>query len=320
MRSLLVSIILPFLTILLAASPVAYASSISGTIDATNRYANGLDPTVGRIDFGASAAPVHVTDSGLSGDAWGETTGWINLAPSQSGVGNDGNGTLSGYAWGENAGWINFAPPHGGVTIDTNGIFHGYAWSQNLGWISFNCANDSSCGASSFYVQTDWRPASVRRGGGANGGSGGGGEGNGPPSVYGPTNGPQSASSAQPGTSAAASSQRGITVPPLPLTHPVEPPSSIPAVVRRQSGKPLLKTTVPPAALSVATTTHQRSVPEGVQSTLLPTNYQIPSQHSLQEPVPTTSLSVVLSPASSSWLSRLFTWMVVHIRSLLSIF
>ena len=144
------------------------ASTIDGTIDATNRYA--WSENVGWIDFGSSGGNVHVTDSALTGYAWGENIGWISLNCSNTSscatvdykVENTSAGTLSGYAWSENMGWIYFAPTAGGVTIDSSGTFSGYAWGENTGWISFNCANTSSCGAVSYYVSTDWRPASSR--------------------------------------------------------------------------------------------------------------------------------------------------------------
>ena len=150
--------------LLLATFPayVVFASVTDGTIDSTNKYAKGLDSNVGSINFGLSAGDVHVTDSALTGYAWGENVGWINLSPAYGGVSNNNEGTLSGYAWGESAGWVNFSPTNGGVTIDSGGDFAGYAWSQNFGWIVFNCATNSSCSAGSFKVSTDWRPRSAR--------------------------------------------------------------------------------------------------------------------------------------------------------------
>ena len=141
---------------------VAFASVTDGTIDSTNKYAKGLDSNVGSINFGLSAGNVHVTDSALTGYAWGENVGWISLSPAYGGVSNNNEGTLSGYAWGELAGWVNFSPTNGGVTIDSGGDFAGYAWSQNFGWIVFNCATNSSCSTESFKVSTDWRPRSAR--------------------------------------------------------------------------------------------------------------------------------------------------------------
>lgn len=141
---------------------LTFASVTNGTIDSVNKYAKGLDSNVRKINFGLTAGNVQVTDTLLTGYAWSETSGWINLSPTKGGVTNTPDGVLSGYAWGQNTGWINFAPTKGGVTIDSTGFFHGYAWSQNMGWISFNCADNSSCGIDNYKVQTDWRPASTR--------------------------------------------------------------------------------------------------------------------------------------------------------------
>ena len=156
-----------FLSLILWVSPQnrVFASKTDGTIDLVNKIAEGLLPEIGRINFGTLMGHVHVTDSKLTGYAWGENIGWINLAPSHEGVLNDAEGHLSGYAWGERVGWINFKPTYAGVvpvTIDSNGIFSGFAWGQNIGWISFNCSNDNSCGTNDFNVATDWRPASTR--------------------------------------------------------------------------------------------------------------------------------------------------------------
>ena len=141
MKKSLVSLALAFALI---APSLALASTTSGTIDSTNRYA--WAENVGWIDFGSSAGAVTVTDSGLSGYAYGENTGWILL----SGVSNDGNGTLSGYGWGENVGFIDFSH----VTIDSSGTFQGYAYGDNIGNIIMNGTN--------ILVTTDWRPASAR--------------------------------------------------------------------------------------------------------------------------------------------------------------
>ena len=137
-------------SILLCAIPVtAFASATDGTIDSTYRYAwseNG-----GWVDFGSAAGNVHVTDTALTGSAYGENIGWIALNPqTYGGVTNDGAGNLSGYAWSENAGWIDFSK----VTIGTDGVFAGDAYSPNIGWIAFGTGNNK--------VATDWRPASVR--------------------------------------------------------------------------------------------------------------------------------------------------------------
>lgn len=99
------------------------------------------------MNFKPSRGPgVTVTDTELTGFAWGENIGWINLNPTGGGVLNNGQGTLAGYAWSENVGWISFscsntnvcATKNYGVTIDPNtGEFSGRAWSENTGWITF---------------------------------------------------------------------------------------------------------------------------------------------------------------------------------------
>ncbi|MDR3547795.1 MAG: hypothetical protein P4M11_05955 [Candidatus Pacebacteria bacterium] len=105
------------------------------------------------MNFGATNGGVTVSSSGLSGYAWSANDGWINLAPTQGGVHNDGTGVLSGFAWDETAGYVNFS----GVTIDSSGKFHGSAVGGTVGTtsyaINFDCAN---CG-----VVTTWRPVAT---------------------------------------------------------------------------------------------------------------------------------------------------------------
>lgn len=117
----------------------AFSSVSNGTIDSTYRYAWGEN--VGFIDFGSEAGDVHISDSSLSGYAYSDSIGWINL----SAVTNNGEGIFSGYAWGENVGFIDF----GHVTIDNDGVFEGYAWGESIGFILF--------GTGSNKVTTDWR-------------------------------------------------------------------------------------------------------------------------------------------------------------------
>jgi len=140
------------------------ASITDGTVSSPNNLARFENSIHGFINFGTTEGNVHVTDSVLTGYAWGGSAGWINLAPTGSGVINDGEGNLTGYAWGEITGWINFNATISGaqVVIDSSGVFSGYAWSENLGWIIFNCATDSSCAANSHKVATDWLPVTVR--------------------------------------------------------------------------------------------------------------------------------------------------------------
>lgn len=108
-----------------------------------------------------NGTPISVTDTTVTGTAWGETVGWINFNPTNGGVTNTCSGVLSGYAWGQNTGWINMKPTNGGVTISTNtGDFSGYAWSENYGWIHFDPTVPTK------HVQTDWHGCQSSGGGG----------------------------------------------------------------------------------------------------------------------------------------------------------
>ena len=148
------------------------ASETNGTIDAVYKYAWGEN--IGWINFGCDECDVAITDDGLTGHAWSTQYGWINLSPNNAGntgVINDGEGTLSGFAWSSNLGWIDFT----GVTINTSGEFLGYATlDSDASQINFNCVNGASCASADFKVKTDWRPASSRAtagGGGITSGS-----------------------------------------------------------------------------------------------------------------------------------------------------
>jgi hypothetical protein len=147
-----------------------YASTTDGTADATSHSAllctNDVCTTTSQINFlTTQGIAIHITDTVITGKAWSEDMGWINMNPAQSGVTNTSSGVLGGYAWGENSGWINFAPTNGGVTINSTGQFAGYAWAQNYGWIKFDCSVTNAC------LVTDWRPLSVRGSGTTSGSS-----------------------------------------------------------------------------------------------------------------------------------------------------
>ncbi|MHC4756499.1 MAG: hypothetical protein ACYTBP_15305 [Planctomycetota bacterium] len=101
-----------------------------------------------------------MTDLAVTGYAWGENIGWVNLSPPGGGVTNDGSGKLSGYAWGENVGWTSFSCENTDscATVDyrvminpATGVFSGYAWGENIGWITF-----FSTGAVPFSIVTSW--------------------------------------------------------------------------------------------------------------------------------------------------------------------
>lgn len=126
----------------------ASASNTNGTIDGTSKYA--WSSKAGWVDFGLTNGNIHITDSAVTGYAWNDLYGWILMNPANSGVVNDGEGTLSGYAWSKNLGWVNFS----GTTISATGTFRGQASGDNYGVINFDCANCD--------VKTDWRPRSVR--------------------------------------------------------------------------------------------------------------------------------------------------------------
>jgi len=157
------------LILLIGASLQARASISDGIINSVNNTAllctNDVCTTTTQINFlTTNGTDVHITDSAMTGNAWSEKMGWINLNPTNGGITNTINGTLGGYAWGENTGWINFAPTNGGVSINTSGEFTGWAWAQNAGWIKFDCNVLNAC------LETDWRPFSVRPSGGGGGG------------------------------------------------------------------------------------------------------------------------------------------------------
>ncbi|MEO8638122.1 MAG: hypothetical protein ABI430_04450 [Candidatus Taylorbacteria bacterium] len=126
---------------------ISFASATDGTI--VNQYAWG--EYTGWVNFAPAEGNIHITDTAVTGYAWDANYGWINLAPDQSGVLNDGNGTLSGFAWSQGGGYIDFS----GVTVNSSGTFTGIATGAVYGRINFDCDNCS--------VTTDWRPASSRQ-------------------------------------------------------------------------------------------------------------------------------------------------------------
>jgi hypothetical protein len=114
------------------------------------------------------ALPITITDSGITGHAWGNEIGWINMSPTGSGViVNPTTGILSGKAYANVGSWINFAPtypgsgPQVGVTLVDNGTgsnFQGWAWVSGAhgGWMKFDCSGTGTC------VKTDWRAIPYR--------------------------------------------------------------------------------------------------------------------------------------------------------------
>ena len=85
----------------------------------------------------------------VTGYAWSQNYGWINLAPDNGGITNNA-GALSGHAWGQNTGWIDFS----GATINSLGQFTVTASGNIVGTINFSCT-DTGCP-----VTTNWRLAS----------------------------------------------------------------------------------------------------------------------------------------------------------------
>lgn len=158
---------LSFILLILISPYFINAASSSGLIDGVYKYAKGNSTSNLKINFGLFRGSINVViyDNMLTGFAWGDKIGWVNLAPENSGVFNDGEGNLYGYASSEHGGWINFKPEGGGVKINSQGEFTGYALSQKFGLISFNCSNDNSCSTEDYKVKTDWRPISVRNDG-----------------------------------------------------------------------------------------------------------------------------------------------------------
>ena len=132
----------------------------TGTIDATSKYAWGNN--TGFVNFNPTNGNVSVTDSALTGDVWSDTYGWINLNPSHAGVMNNGTGVLSGNAWGQNTGYISFS----GVSINSSGVFTGTATGTIIGSLTFDCTN---C----HVVTTWRAPVVSSGGGGGGGGGGG---------------------------------------------------------------------------------------------------------------------------------------------------
>lgn len=161
-------------TLVLVRSPRGVAFASTNVSSGGNSHWAWND-AVGWIDF-YSPGTVEVSGTGLTGYA-SSSMGQISFdcATSPSGnicgtsdysVVNDGAGNLSGWAWSDAVGWISFC---GGaststcpgatsyqVSIDSNGDFHGWAWNDAIGWIDFNCANNSSCTTSNYYVSAGW--------------------------------------------------------------------------------------------------------------------------------------------------------------------
>ena len=132
----------------------------AGNISSTQKYSQFLQQSTGNIDLNTDGvndfinwSPTNggatVSDTTVTGFIWGDSVGWINLGPFNSGAGADAGvkntcgGILSGYAWGQNTGWINFAPTTATGANQpkintTTGAITGTVWSQNYGWIQLS--------------------------------------------------------------------------------------------------------------------------------------------------------------------------------------
>ena len=75
---------------------VGMAAAVLLLVLAAGQYGSGLTPPT---------ALAQSAGSGLSGFAWSENIGWIQMF--NAAIGSDGQ-TLTGYAWSENIGWVSF--------------------------------------------------------------------------------------------------------------------------------------------------------------------------------------------------------------------
>jgi len=118
------------------------------------------NPLPGLIDFKLGPPDQQIvvdTVEGISGMAWGGKLGWINFNSDKGNVyfADAATGLLTGNAWSETSGFINFAVTGQKVFIDPQtGEFNGWAWASGPdgGWIKFDCQDTYYC------VRTTWRP------------------------------------------------------------------------------------------------------------------------------------------------------------------
>ena len=155
----------------------AEASNSVGSIDSTSsnfKYARVCQDiscsTFGNINFKPTLVtgviPIVINDTNITGHAWGDQIGWINMNPTGlMGANilkvNPTTGVVTGKAYANGGSWINFSPTGAGVTLVDNGAgsnFSGYAWVSGLygGWLKFDCTLAATC------VKTDWRIVSMR--------------------------------------------------------------------------------------------------------------------------------------------------------------
>jgi hypothetical protein len=170
MSRLISGVIITTCTFLFMTVSILHASESEGTISNSEYRSrvckNSICSSFGNINWKPTGAtPIVISDSGISGYAWGDEIGWINFDLEDTAVTIDADtGVLSGYAYANSGGWINFSPTTVsggeavGVTIENNGDFDGWAWVSGAygGWMKFDCATSATC------VSTDWRPISQR--------------------------------------------------------------------------------------------------------------------------------------------------------------
>lgn len=149
MHTIKIRILLVAAILTLVSAPAAYAAtSTTGTIDSTQKYAWG--EALGWVNMAPTGGNITITDTSVQGSAWSSAFGWINFGPFQNatGVTNTPAGKLGGFAWSENLGWISMS----GVTIDANGVLTGVAGVQGTraGRINFSCDRCK--------VVSTWRP------------------------------------------------------------------------------------------------------------------------------------------------------------------
>jgi prepilin-type N-terminal cleavage/methylation domain-containing protein len=69
--------------------------------------------------------------------AWGQNTGWINMAPSNGDLVISATG-ITGHAWSDSRWWIKFNTPTSSVTNSCAGNVAGRAWASGFGWVDFS--------------------------------------------------------------------------------------------------------------------------------------------------------------------------------------
>lgn len=135
----------------------AQVTFAAGNIDPVEKYSQFMNIDLDNngtndfINWSPTNGGATVGDSTVTGNIWGETTGWINLNPTNGGVTNTCSGILGGTAWGQNTGWINFAPTNAiGANQPkintTTGAITGTVWSQNYGWIQLSSPDGTNSG------------------------------------------------------------------------------------------------------------------------------------------------------------------------------